>query len=109
MQIDNRAGKLKAGSYLQASLALPAGACVARIPASALITGEHGAQVAAVGPDGKVVMRKVTVARDLGATIDLASGVAPNEQVIDNPPDDLAAGDPVKIAQPLPAKAAANG
>jgi multidrug efflux system membrane fusion protein len=109
MQIDNRAGKLKAGSYLQASLALPAGASLARIPASALITGVHGSQVAALGPDGKVVLRKVTVARDFGTSIELAAGVAPNEKIIDNPPDDLAAGDPVKVAAPAPAKAAANG
>ena len=109
LQIDNRAGKLKAGSYLQASLALNAGASVARVPASALITGSRGAQVATLGPDGRVVMRKVTVARDLGPFIDLASGVAPNERIIDNPPDDLAVGDAVKVAAPAPIKAAANG
>lgn len=109
LQIDNRDGKLKAGSYMQASLALKAGSSVARVPASALITGQRGAQVAALGPDGKVVMRKVTVARDLGPFIDLASGVSPNDRIIDNPPDDLAPGDTVKIAPSAPAKAAANG
>ena len=109
MQIDNRAGKLKAGSYLQASLTLPAGPSLARIPASALITGLNGAQVASVGPDGKVVLTKVTVARDFGTTIELSAGVAPNAKIIDNPPDDLAAGDPVKVSGPAPAKAAANG
>jgi RND family efflux transporter MFP subunit len=109
LQIDNRAGKLKAGSYMQASLDLAAGARLARIPASALITGANGAQVAALGPDGKVVLRKVTVARDFGTSIELSSGVEPNDKIIDNPPDDLAAGDPVKVAAPAPAKAAANG
>jgi RND family efflux transporter MFP subunit len=109
MQIDNRAGKLKAGGYAQASLVLPGAASVARIPASALIADAHGVHVATVGPDGKVVMRTVTVARDLGPFIDLSSGLSPNEKVIDSPPDDLAAGDPVKIAGPAPAKAATNG
>jgi RND family efflux transporter MFP subunit len=109
LEIDNRAGKLKAGGYAQASLALPGGAQVARIPASALITDQHGAHVATVGPDGKVVMRAVTVARDLGPFIDVSSGVLPNEKVIDSPPDDLASGDPVKIAGPASEKAATNG
>ncbi len=109
LQLDNKAGKLKAGSYVQAKLQMPKGASVALIPASALITGEHGNQVATVGPGGKVLMRQVTIARDLGTTIDLASGVSPNEKIIDNPPDDLAAGDVVKIAAPTPGKTAKNG
>lgn len=98
LQIDNRAHKLKAGGYVQAALDLPATRQVARIPSSALINDEHGVHVALLGPDGKVVMRPVTVARDLGQTIDIASGVAPGEKVIDSPPDDLVAGDTVQAA-----------
>ena len=98
MQIDNRARKLRAGGYVQATLSLPATKQVARIPSSALINDQRGAHVAMVGPDGKVVMRPVTVARDLGQTIDIASGVLPGEKVIDSPPDDLGAGDLVKTS-----------
>jgi RND family efflux transporter MFP subunit len=98
MQIDNRDRKLKAGGYAQASLALASAAKVARIPASALINDEHGVHVATVGPDGKVVMRPVTVARDLGQSIDIASGIVPGDKVIDSPPDDLVAGDAVRAA-----------
>jgi multidrug efflux pump subunit AcrA (membrane-fusion protein) len=96
LQIDNRAGKLKAGGYVQATLELQAGKQVARIPASALINDEHGVHVAVVGADRKVVMHPVTVARDLGQTIDISSGISPGDHVIDNPPDDLVAGDQVR-------------
>jgi RND family efflux transporter MFP subunit len=111
MQIDNRARKLKAGAYVQSSLTLPSSATVARIPASALINDEHGVHVVMIGADGKVFMRPVTVGRDLGQNIDIASGVAPGDKVIDSPPDDLNAGDTVKIAGAPAAsgKAAANG
>jgi RND family efflux transporter MFP subunit len=109
LQLDNRSGKLKAGGYAQASLVLDRAASVARIPASALITDEHGIHVATVGPGNRVVMRTVTVARDLGPFIDLSSGLSPNEKVIDSPPDDLTQGDVVKIAAPTTGKAAANG
>ena len=98
MQIDNRAHKLKAGGYVQASLDLPATTRVARIPASALINDEHGVHVAILGSDGKVAMRPVTVARDLGQSIDISAGIAPGDRVIDSPPDDLATGDQVRIA-----------
>jgi RND family efflux transporter MFP subunit len=96
MQIDNRDRKLKAGGYAQASLSLSASKQVARIPASALINDEHGVHVATVGPDGKVVMRPVTVARDLGQSIEVSAGIVPGDKVIDSPPDDLSAGDPVR-------------
>lgn len=110
MQIDNRAHKLKAGGYVQASLDLPATTRVARIPASALVNDEHGAHVAVIGPDGKVAMRPVTVARDLGQTLDISAGVAPGDKVIDSPPDDLAAGDQVRIAgQGADSQAGADG
>jgi RND family efflux transporter MFP subunit len=98
MQIDNRDHKLKAGGYVQANLTLAANARVARIPASALINDEHGVHVATVGPDGKVVMRPITVARDLGQAIDVSAGIVPGDKVIDSPPDDLNAGDEVRIA-----------
>jgi RND family efflux transporter MFP subunit len=97
MQIDNRAGKLKAGGYVQASMALSSAAKVARIPASALINDEHGIHVAVIGPDGKVAMRQVTVASDLGQSIDVSAGIVPGEKVVDSPPDDLTAGDQVHI------------
>jgi multidrug efflux system membrane fusion protein len=98
LQIDNRSGKLKAGGYAQAAMALPSSSKVARIPSSALVNDQHGLHVALVGPDGKVVFRPVAVARDLGQTVDISSGLRPGEQVIDSPPDDLNAGDPVRVA-----------
>jgi RND family efflux transporter MFP subunit len=110
MQIDNRDRKLKAGGYAQAALTLSASKRVARIPASALINDEHGVHVATLGADGKVVMKSVTVSRDLGQTIDISAGIAPGDKVIDSPPDDLRAGDPVRAAgQEDGGKPAADG
>jgi RND family efflux transporter MFP subunit len=110
MQIDNRAGKLKAGGYVQASMDLSSASKVARIPASALINDEHGVHVATVGPDGRVVMRPVTVARDLGQSIEVSAGIVPGEKVIDSPPDDLSAGDQVRTGgQGAQDKGTANG
>jgi len=83
---------------------------VARIPASALINDEHGVHVATVGSDGKVVMRPVTVARDLGQSIEVSAGIAPGDKVIDSPPDDLSAGDPVRTSSGAPqGNGTANG
>jgi multidrug efflux pump subunit AcrA (membrane-fusion protein) len=105
MQLDNHDRKLKAGGYVQAALTLPAAKTVARIPASALINDEKGVHVVMVGPDGKVFMRPVTVARDLGSAIDIAAGLKPGDKIVDSPPDDLSAGDKVKAVAAAPSKA----
>jgi RND family efflux transporter MFP subunit len=108
MLIDNKAHKLKAGGYVQATLQLPGAARVARIPASALINDEHGVHVALLGPDNKVIMRPVTIGRDMGQTIDISAGVQPGDQVIDSPPENLVAGDTVQVTAPDKAKPASG-
>lgn len=98
MRFDNRAHRLKAGGYVQATLALPSITRVVRIPASALIYDQRGVHVAMVGPDGRVVLKTVTVARDLGQSLDISAGLAPGEKIVDSPPDGLNEGDAVRIA-----------
>jgi hypothetical protein len=54
--------------------------------------------------DGQAHLRKITVARDFGASVEVAAGLEPGENVVLNPMVDLADGQKVKIAQPPPDK-----
>jgi len=47
--------------------------------------------------DGIAHLRKISVARDLGTDVEAASGVAPGDQVILNPPVGLTDGARVSI------------
>jgi hypothetical protein len=47
-------------------------------------------------------MKTITIARDSGNTIQLGSGVAAGDQVIQNPPDGIADGVEVRIAGSAP-------
>ena len=67
------------------------------IPASALIFNQNGLRVATVGPDDKVLFKTVTIARDLGRDIELASGISPDDRIIVAPPDGIADGDQVRV------------
>jgi membrane fusion protein, multidrug efflux system len=101
LMVDNRDGKLIPGEYTEVHFALPAGSShVLTIPASSLIFRQSGLQVAVVGKDNRAVLKPVTVATDLGTHVQIATGLAPDDRVIDNPPDSLAAGDPVRLAAP---------
>src|SRR6202022_3620492 len=68
------------------------------IPASALIFNQNGLRVATVGPDDKVLFKTVTIARDLGRDIELASGISADDRIITAPPDGIADGDQVRAA-----------
>ena len=102
--VDNHDQSLKAGDYAQVEFALAprvaAAAPTLVLPVSALIFRRSGTQAAVVGPDGRVRLRRVTVARDLGTTIEVSAGLDPSDRVVDNPPDSLADGESVRVVAP---------
>lgn len=58
----------------------------------------RGLSVATVGRDSRVVVKPVTIARDLGRTIEISSGIEADDRVIENPPDGIVTGAEVRIA-----------
>lgn len=107
LAVDNASGDLMPGGFASVSLDLPRSGAL-NVPASALIFDQAGLRVATVGDGDKVVLKKVAISRDLGRTIELASGLDPHDRVIESPPDGIADGDPVHVAQP-PAAATPKG
>ena len=98
LALDNANGELMPGGYANVKLSLQRDAVPLHIPASALIFNQNGLRVATVGPDDKVLFKTVTIARDLGRDIELASGLAPDDRIIIAPPDGIADGDQVRVA-----------
>ena len=96
--LDNTKGELMPGSYANVQLTLQRDAVPLSIPASALIFNQKGLRVATVGPGDKIQFKQVTISRDLGRTIELASGLSPDDRVVVTPPDGIADGDQVRIA-----------
>jgi membrane fusion protein (multidrug efflux system) len=100
LALDNTKGELMPGGYANVRLNLQRDAVPLHIPSSALIFNQNGLRVATVGPDDKVLFKTVTIARDLGKEIELASGVTIDDRIITAPPDGLADGDPVRVVGP---------
>jgi membrane fusion protein (multidrug efflux system) len=96
--LDNNTGELMPGGYANVRLGLQRDGVPLSIPASALIFNQNGLRVATVGPDDKIQFKTVTIARDLGRTIELASGLTPEDRVVVTPPDGIADGDQVRVA-----------
>jgi len=98
LALDNSGGELMPGGYANVRLSLARDGVPLHIPASALIFNQDGLRVATVGSDDKVVFKTVTIARDLGRDIELASGIAAEDRIIVAPPDGIADGDQVRVA-----------
>lgn len=97
LALDNPGHRLMPGSYATVRLDLVRDKTPLYIPASALLFNSSGLRVATVGSDDRIKFKPVTVARDLGKEIELASGLAADDRVIVAPPDGLADGDQVRI------------
>ena len=97
LQIDNADGRLKPGEYAQVSFNMPSATAATVIPATAILFQHGGPAVAVAGPDSRVSIRPIVIGRDMGATVQVASGLKPADRVIDNPPESLAQGDQVQI------------
>jgi membrane fusion protein, multidrug efflux system len=96
--LDNASGELMPGAYSSVRLTLQRDGVPLHIPSSALIFNQNGTRVATVGADDKVKFKAVTIARDLGREIEIATGLSADDRIIVAPPDGIADGDQVRVA-----------
>lgn len=97
VQVDNSAGRLLPGMYAEVKFTLSRSHPVVLIPGSALVANGEGTKVAQVQPDQHVHLVTVQVGRDLGTQVEILSGLSGSEEVINNPPDNLAEGQRVNV------------
>ena len=88
LKVNNPKYDLLAGSYAEVHLKLPAINAVI-LPVNTLIFKEQGMQVATMDGDSKVIIKAITIGHDFGDTVEVVTGVMPNETIILNPPDSL--------------------
>jgi RND family efflux transporter MFP subunit len=106
VSLRNADGALLPGAYVNVALPLGAGGTLS-VPANALLFRGEGTRVAVVDGQGKVTLRAVTLGRNAGETVEVTSGLGPEDRFVLNPPDALADGDVVALQAPQPAKAPA--
>ncbi|WP_345817447.1 efflux RND transporter periplasmic adaptor subunit (plasmid) [Paraburkholderia sp. PREW-6R] len=100
VDVDNRDGALMPGAYAQVHLALNSSTPALDLPVSALLFRPDGVTVAVVDSNGRTVLKKVHIGRDFGTHVEITTGLAQTDRVIDNPGDSLDAGQAVQIAPP---------
>ena len=97
VDVNNKPGKLLPGAYVFVHFKIPQQSRELAIPSNALLFRSEGLQVGIVR-DGHVHLQHVTIGKDNGKSVEISNGLSPEDQVILDPSDSLAEGQPVRIA-----------
>jgi len=98
LQADNPDGKLWPGAFAEVHFHIPADPNTLSIPLTALVFGAQGMRVAALDAEDKVALKPVVVGRNLGNRVEIESGLAPSDRLVDSPLESTQTGDAVNIA-----------
>ncbi len=98
IRIPNADGKLLSGMYAEVELTLAAPHRVYELPATALLNDAAGLRVAVVTANDTLHLQPIVIERDLGPSIQIASGLSGTERVVQIASAELAEGQRVEIA-----------
>ncbi|HZD50773.1 MAG TPA: efflux RND transporter periplasmic adaptor subunit, partial [Silvibacterium sp.] len=96
VDVDNRDHKLLPGQYAFVHLPIPSSGKSMTLPSNTLLFRAEGLRVGVVR-DSHVQLVPILVGHDYGATVEITSGLNPQDQVILNPSDSLAQGERVQV------------
>jgi len=97
VDVDNAAGKLLPGAYVFVHFKIPQQVQMVSLPANTLLFRAQGLQVGIVR-DGRVHLQKVTIGKDNGASLEIATGVTAGDEVVLDPSDSLTDGQQVQVS-----------
>jgi len=97
VDVDNADGKLLPGAYVYVHFTLPGKTGSVTVPSNTLLFRSEGLRVGVVR-DGVTDLVPITIGRDYGDTVEVLSGLGPDDEVIVNPSDSLIGGTTVRLA-----------
>ena len=94
---DNKDGALAPGAFARVHFRMPPDPNTLRIPASAILFRGDAPQVAAIGLDNRIALKKVHIVRDLGSEVEITGGLTNDKRIVANPPDSIGDGEEVRV------------
>jgi len=99
VDVDNASRKLLPGSYAFVHINIKGAKAGLEIPSTTLLFRAQGLQVGLVC-NGRAKLVPITIGRDFGSTVEVTSGLRPDDSVIVSPSDSLIDGAPVQTDTP---------
>jgi RND family efflux transporter MFP subunit len=114
VDVPNKSGELLPGGYAQVVLQVKTPGERVLVPVNSLLFRSEGLRAVVVGSDDRARLQPLVIGRDYGNTLEVLSGLKPDQWIVLNPPDSLEDGQQVHVKQvanptaPPPANAPAN-
>jgi RND family efflux transporter MFP subunit len=96
---DNKDGALSPGAFARVHFEIPPDPNAMTLPADALLFRDNATEVATLGLDNRIVLKRVRIARDLGNEVEVTGGVSQDERIVANPPDSIDDGEEVRVME----------
>jgi multidrug efflux pump subunit AcrA (membrane-fusion protein) len=100
IDVPNPTGKLMPSAYAQVHMHLPVAVPPLFVPSEAVLYQAAGPQVAVITQSNQVELRKISLGRDFGNTIEITGGIDEHDSIIASPPDYLVDGMKVSVQPP---------
>jgi membrane fusion protein (multidrug efflux system) len=109
IDVPNPDGRLFAGMYAHARFSLPSPTTALLIPDNAILIDAKGSRIVVVDSSNKIRIKSVKLGRDFGTKTEILSGLDAQDQVVQNPADDLHDGLPVSVERAMQGPRGQNG
>ena len=97
LELDNAQNQLFPGAYAEVHFKMAGSASSVRLPANTVLFRAPGPQVAIVDAQHRIQLKSIVQGRDFGGTIEVLSGLGPDDAVVVNPPDSIVDGATVRV------------
>jgi RND family efflux transporter MFP subunit len=98
VDVPNPTGTLLQGEYAQVHFDGKLSGQRLSLPINALLFRPEGTMAAVVGPDNRLILKKVAIGRDFGSSVEILDGITPQDSVVINPADSLETGEQVAVS-----------
>ena len=102
---DNRDGALAPGAFARVRFEIPPDPNAITLPARALVFRDDATQVATIGLDNRITLKKVRIARDLGSEVEITGALGRDDRIVADPPDSIDNGEEVRVTEAAGEKA----
>ena len=102
VDVPNPSGVLLPGAYTQVQFDAKLSGERLSLPINSLLFRPEGTMAAVVGSDNRLNLKKITIGRDFGTSVEVLQGIGPEDSIVINPPDSLEQGELVNVTPQSP-------
>jgi RND family efflux transporter MFP subunit len=98
VDVQNASGTLLPGSYAEVHFDVKVTGQRLSLPINALLFRPDGTMAAVVGADNRINLKRITIGRDYGNSLEVLQGIDAGDRIVINPPDALEQNELINIA-----------